>query len=56
VTPDEQEKRETINGWACRFMPSYPDVMIVECECGHTSVRDRDEVPGHVCPRCGKGE
>lgn len=47
-------KSETLNGWKCESHESYPDTIIIECKCGHTSVRDRDEVADHVCPGCSE--
>lgn len=45
-------KSETLNGWKCESHESYPDTMIITCQCGHTSVRDRADVADHVCPGC----
>lgn len=43
---------DTIEGWAVGWHPVYPDVLAVACACGHMSVRDRSEIPDHMCPRC----
>lgn len=42
------------HGWRFGWHPSYPDIVTIACACGHLSVRDRDEVPEHVCPACGR--
>lgn len=45
---------ERIRGWLVGSIEQYPDICTVECECGHVSVRDREEVPTHICPACGE--
>lgn len=47
---------EEAHGWRFGSNPHYPDILCIACPCGHMSVRDRDEVKGHVCPSCGRGQ
>lgn len=46
---------EEAHGWRFGSIPSYPNIVTIECKCGHLSTRDRNKVEGHVCPACGKG-
>lgn len=47
-------EKERIGGWLVGFDLAYPHILAVACgRCGHLSIRDREQIPGHVCPGCG---
>ncbi|RLA42174.1 MAG: hypothetical protein DRQ64_00330 [Gammaproteobacteria bacterium] len=44
---------EILHGWSVGWEDEEEDILMIECVCGHLSVRDRDQVQDHVCPGCG---
>jgi hypothetical protein len=47
-------KEEVIHGWRVGWEPQYEETVMIECTCGHLSVRERHEIQSHVCPSCGR--